>query len=254
MAASSRVEALADLVSIPEPALMAEFGSWEGGSAIVFLQAARAANLELALICVDTWLGSKEHWENTFPNTQWSFDRLGVVDGQPTVFETFQQRLEEQGLFSKVKIVRAPTSHAAGYIARNFPPLDLVYVDADHTYRAVVANLRLAKTLLSASGLVAGDDWAWFSVRFAVARSSLGRYRIFTSPDATTYLLIPRRNRALGPKFKSRGWANQSSALLLAGGWLGPLGRSFRKSLRLAIDRTYISFRNAARLFRNPRL
>lgn len=236
----TRSDALADLVSVSQPKLMVEFGSWEGASAIVFLKAARKMSLDLKLICVDTWLGSKEHWENTFPNSQWSFERLAVVDGEPTVFRTFKKRLKDQEMLSRVSIVRAHTSHATAYIAASFPPIDLAYVDADHAYKAVVADLRLVKSLVTKNGVIAGDDWAWFSVRRAVASFSVGRRRILNSPDRSTYVVIGRKQKAVANKFMSLGWRSKSPVFLLTLGWVRPLLRKLSKSSKHFLDLSYL--------------
>lgn len=219
---------------------MVEFGSWEGASAIVFLQAAREMGLDMKLVCVDTWLGSKEHWENSFPNSQWSFERLAVVDGEPNVFRTFKERLKDQELLSQVSIVRAHTSHATAYIAATFPPVDLAYVDADHAYKAVFTDLRLVRSLLTKNGLIAGDDWAWFSVRRAVASFSVGRRRVLNSPDKSTFVVIGRKQKAVIKEFILLGWKSKSPIFLLTLAWVRPSLRKLIKSLKRFIDWSYL--------------
>lgn len=52
-------------------------------------------------------------------------------------------------------------------IARRGLVPDLVYVDANHTYEAVLTDIRMARELFPRALLV-GDDYNWQSVRRAV--------------------------------------------------------------------------------------
>jgi hypothetical protein len=220
---------------------MAEFGSWEGASAIIFLESADNLGLDLKLICVDTWLGSAEHWDNSFPNSEWSFERLGVVGGEPTVIETFRKSLRTRELLDKVEIVRAPTTHAVSFIAGHFPTVGLVYIDADHGFRAVSSDLQAAGKILAPGGLIAGDDWAWMSVRLAVAKFCLGTRAILVSPDGTTYVLPPRGDRPALAKFRGMGWQRESPSLIITLGWIAPSLRRTAKSSKKVLDRFYTS-------------
>jgi hypothetical protein len=46
---------------------------------------------------------------------------------------------------------------------------DLVYIDADHSFEAVVGDLECTLDLFPGAAIV-GDDWNWESVRTAVER------------------------------------------------------------------------------------
>jgi hypothetical protein len=224
---------------------MAEFGSWEGASALTFLLAAKKAKLDLALICVDTWLGSREHWENSFPDSQWSFERLKVIEGEPTVIETFRKAIDNQGLSSQVNLVRAPTTHAAGYISRTFPKLDLVFLDADHSFSAVRQDLTLAMGLISDSGLIAGDDWGWPSVQLAVATRSFLRRKIYSSPDGSTYVLLKRHQTAFESKFVTADWSRKSPASVLIRVPMRQLLRLLSKKGKSKVDSLYTLLKRA---------
>lgn len=241
----NRDGSLGQIIEFTRPRLMAEFGSWEGASALAFLLAAKKANLDLALICVDTWLGSREHWENSFPDSQWSFERLNVIGGEPTVIETFRRAIDDQGLSSRVSIVRAPTTHAAGYISRTFPELDLVFLDADHSFSAVRNDLALAMRLISDSGLIAGDDWGWPSVQLAVATRSLFRRKIYSSPDGSTYVLLASHQAAFESKFVSANWSKKSPAFVLITVPVRQLLRLLTKKGKSKLDSLYTLLRRA---------
>lgn len=48
---------------------------------------------------------------------------------------------------------------------------DMVFIDADHSYEGVTADIAAWKPLVSAGGIICGHDWDWESVRKAVTDS-----------------------------------------------------------------------------------
>jgi cephalosporin hydroxylase len=77
---------LHDLVKISRPSRILEIGSWQGYSAVQFLTAARALGLDSEINRVDTSLGSIEHWLDKKPDSEWSFESLNVIDGEPPIY------------------------------------------------------------------------------------------------------------------------------------------------------------------------
>ena len=53
------------LITQKSPTLIIELGTFLGDSAITMAKSIRKNNLNCSIICVDTWLGSKEHWLTT---------------------------------------------------------------------------------------------------------------------------------------------------------------------------------------------
>jgi cephalosporin hydroxylase len=49
------------------PALIIEVGSWKGGSAIHMGRLIKERRLDCRIVCIDTWLGSLEHWNQRHP-------------------------------------------------------------------------------------------------------------------------------------------------------------------------------------------
>ena len=68
-----------------KPALAVEVGAWKGASSVVFARAIRQANPGSCLLCVDTWLGSIEHFTNP-PSPQWDL-RPTLEHGFPRLYE-----------------------------------------------------------------------------------------------------------------------------------------------------------------------
>ncbi len=77
-----------------KPKLIVEIGTWLGGSAIHMGGLLRAAGLnDSCILCVDTWLGSSEHY--IYPEARRT---LKLVDGRPTFYADFMQNVVQHGL------------------------------------------------------------------------------------------------------------------------------------------------------------
>src|SRR5687768_5229089 len=53
---------LVEAIHALRPARICEVGSWKGRSAINMAKAVKSLGLNTEIVCVDTWLGSPEHW------------------------------------------------------------------------------------------------------------------------------------------------------------------------------------------------
>ena len=51
-----------DVIAAIRPDCILEVGSWKGASALYMGEKLREINQDCAVVCVDTWLGSVEHW------------------------------------------------------------------------------------------------------------------------------------------------------------------------------------------------
>lgn len=203
----------ADVVDVVRPSSVIEFGSWEGASAIAWAIAARSLGLATHVYCVDTWLGSAEHWANDFPDGQWSRDRLRVEQGEPQFIDTFRNTVTVHDLNDRISPLRATTEGGTTFLSAYEIGADVVYVDADHAYRAVFHDLVRAESLLAPGGIITGDDWGWASVRIAVLQFSLRRgYQVAVSAEGTKYLLVSRRSRVQVGDFTRRGFTVASPA------------------------------------------
>jgi hypothetical protein len=116
--------------------------------------------------------GDEPH--NRMPDSEWSFERLNVRNGESQILETFWQTIRNHGLTEETSIVRAPTTFAAPFLKRTGIRPELVYVDADHSFMAVLEDLRLARSIVRDGGVIAGDDFTWQSIRLALARFVTG--------------------------------------------------------------------------------
>jgi predicted O-methyltransferase YrrM len=67
--------------------------------------------------------------------------------------------------------------------------LDLIYVDGDHRYEAVLADLKGWLPKLRAGGVMAGHDWSFPAVKKALAEVFVGKEAVLFQGDS--WALIP---------------------------------------------------------------
>lgn len=145
------------------PVTCLEVGSWLGGSAITIGNLLVKNVPEGFLICVDTWLGSCEHYLNGE-----SKNVLGFRNGYPTLHSKFMSNLAANDLQSYILPLPVPSSIAAQILNKLSIKLDFVYLDGDHTFAAVRSDLELYYDILAHRGILLGDDWDWPEVSAAV--------------------------------------------------------------------------------------
>jgi len=154
-----------------------ELGSWLGKSTRFF------ADLADLVIAIDHWEGSPEHH---LP------DRHDVRERLQNLFPSFLRNC--RGYEDVIAPVRATTVDAAQL---EFPPADIIYVDADHSFEGVLADLRNFFPKRAPGGLFCGDDWKWtdpqdrLPVREAVTKFAADERLILTAHGNFWRLELP---------------------------------------------------------------
>lgn len=144
-----------------------EVGSWLGRSAIAMARELKARGDGL-VVCVDTWLGSDEHWLN--PEYQ---QILGIVNGRPTLYERFLEHIKAAGVEDYLYPLPL-TSRSAAYLLKTKSfAFDIAYIDGSHNVDEVTADILAYHDLLISGGIMIGDDWDWASVKQGVENSGL---------------------------------------------------------------------------------
>jgi predicted O-methyltransferase YrrM len=138
------------------PNVIVEVGTWKGASAIHMARIAHRLGLPTQIICVDTWLGSPEHFMGVDPAWRSS---LRLRNGYPQLYFTFLSNVISQGWTHRIIPLPATSENAAEILAAKGIRPDLVYIDAAHSYEAVLRDLRLFWRLLSDNGILLGDDY-----------------------------------------------------------------------------------------------
>ena len=127
------------------PALrVLEIGSWEGRSALFFLNYLPRARLT----CIDTFEGGKEHQVGADPK---GFLRQ-VEQRFDANTKAFTRRIE------KIKARSADALAQLGLARRRF---DLAYIDGSHLAIDVYSDAALTWPLMARGGLVIFDDYLW---------------------------------------------------------------------------------------------
>lgn len=133
---------LLDLIERHRPVVCVELGTWMGASAIPIARAVRRWGGTVT--CVDTWAGELNadggSQSGRSPLMLWSCGRVMV----------------EAGISASVRLIPAMIVDAAASWTQ---PIDFLYVDADHSYRGVMADLGAWVPHVRAGGLIAGDDY-----------------------------------------------------------------------------------------------
>lgn len=140
---------LADVLT-PRTQLVVELGAWLGLSSRYIAQLAPGA----VVVSVDHWIGSPEH------QTQERFQKL-----LPRLYETFQARSWDYR--DRIVPLRMTTLEGLRKVAEFGLHPDFVYVDAEHSFNAVTAELTLARELFPRA-ILGGDDYDWKGVREGV--------------------------------------------------------------------------------------
>ncbi len=139
--------------------LVVEVGSWLGCSTR-FL-AGRAPNAHI--VAIDHWLGSPEHRQDS-----------ELAPWLPQLYETFLAECRDYR--HQIIPVRANSLEGMRRVAETGLEPDLVYIDADHSFDVVYADVTAALDLFPQATIV-GDDWNWENVQSAVLRI-LGERRL----------------------------------------------------------------------------
>lgn len=118
-----------------------EVGSWMGASAVTLGEIAR--EWDGRLVCVDSWRGEDEQnaWIARLRN----------------VYRRFWRRIERAGLSGAVIPMRGLCADVLPMLASG--TFDAIWIDGDHRYEGVRADIAQARRLVKPGGLVCGHDY-----------------------------------------------------------------------------------------------
>lgn len=141
------------------PLHLLEIGSWAGGSAITWANALKRHHPESGLVfCVDPW--------KTYFAARGISQLIGSQARHYSEMEQALARDEIFGLFlhnirsAKVEDLIVTVRGSSEQVLTAFAPrrFDLIFVDGNHSYASVLADLRLAADLLVEGAILCGDD------------------------------------------------------------------------------------------------
>lgn len=145
------------------PRVIVEVGVWKGRSALGLATMRKRIDADFTLICVDTWLGSQEHFEKTFRHG------LQRAHGYPHLYEQFLANVLHRGHQDVIVPLPIASLSAAQLLkVRGLKP-DLIHIDGGHGYLEVKADIESYWPLLAPDGVMILDDYGvWQGVTRAV--------------------------------------------------------------------------------------
>lgn len=140
----------------------AELGVLQGKT--LFYLADRFPRMEL--VGVDAW----EHRQKDTDAGGRSYSQFDL----PELYDVLGRAAEPYG--RRVRLIRSLTAPAADRVADR--SLDWVFIDADHTYEGVFADVRAWRPKVRPGGWLMGHDCTWPSVERALEELLLGWARL----------------------------------------------------------------------------
>lgn len=137
-----------------------EVGSWKGFSTVAFALALQQRPDSGVLHAVDVWNGKGAMWGD--------FVKRFPVDSGEHLFACFKHHLQRAQVADIVDPIRLPSTKAAAAFATAGRQFDAVFIDADHSYSAVCADIRAWRPLVRPGGVLCGHDYNNKSVQRAV--------------------------------------------------------------------------------------
>jgi len=128
-----------------EPLRILEIGSWEGRSAIFFLNFFARSSI----VCIDTFGGNPE--ESKIYETLSEF--------LPGVEQRFERNLAPFG--GRVERIKSRSGPALERLRADGRQFDLAYIDGSHWRDDVMADSRGVWELLTSRGVIIWDDYGW---------------------------------------------------------------------------------------------
>jgi predicted O-methyltransferase YrrM len=126
--------------SVPEGGHIVEVGAWKGASTSYL--AVEAQHKKLRIDVVDTWSGSQEHKD--------------ISDiRENSLFETFIDNLRP--VINLINPIRTDSISASKMYDEE--SLDAVFIDADHRYESVKADILAWMPKAKKGGILAGHDY-----------------------------------------------------------------------------------------------
>lgn len=155
----------AQLIAERRPRQLLEVGSLLGGSAVHIGQLLKKHGIDGALTCVDTFLGSCEHYMKG--RGLW---RRMLASGRYNFFDEFLGNVAQGGVSDVVTPFVQTSANAARLFKQIGVKFDFIYLDASHEYADVLADLRAWYPLLAPGGVLVGDDFEdpWYEIIRAV--------------------------------------------------------------------------------------
>ncbi len=170
------------------PLLIIELGSYLGWSAITMADICKQNSIETKILCVDTWLGSVEHWRKDQCNSLSKYNYFS--NGTSTMFDSFCKNVISHDVQDYIIPLPNTTDMMFKLLSHYSIKSDIIYVDAAHEYESVLKDLTSYYTLLNEGGYIFGDDVCWPEVDKAATEFSKSiNKQLQYSPNKNLYFI-----------------------------------------------------------------
>jgi predicted O-methyltransferase YrrM len=176
-------------LTLPQSATVVELGVWKGRSTVALCEALEGRDARV--YAVDAFSGKQLHNAD--------FDRAAL--------ETFRANTSGFGFIEPIAGDSADTASQFADCS-----VDFVFLDADHSYEAVLRDLRAWQPKRKPGTLIAGHDWGWVGVRVAV-QETFGRVGVFES------IWYTRKQPSFHPLARAEKAVRRATGRLELPGW-----------------------------------
>jgi hypothetical protein len=163
-----------------QPLRILEIGSWEGRSALFFLNFFPRATIT----CIDTFMGGSEHREHP----DWMHELSGIERRFDNNLAPFRDRIE------KLKCLSQEGLHRLAEQQRRY---DLAYIDGSHAPDDVAADSTGVWPLVEPGGVIIWDDYKWGMEH---GNNQRPQSAIDTFLSKQKYRLLAKRNQVIVEK------------------------------------------------------
>jgi predicted O-methyltransferase YrrM len=138
---------LSQFAGLNEPIHALEIGSYEGDATVWLLKNLCKYNNKSTMTCIDTWEGSPEYVGINFNDIEKQFDK-NIIDS---------------GFMDKVKKIKKLSYDGLIELLanKNRPEFHIIFIDASHEARDVLADAILSWKMLKPKGVMIFDDYKW---------------------------------------------------------------------------------------------
>lgn len=136
-----------------EKILLIEIGSWAGGSAITWAKAIKKYSVVKGfVVCVDPWIDYIDH----DINREWTHTTMKKAFVKSRIYKLFLNNIIASGLSEMISILKGSSEEMLPYIKEG--AADIIFIDGDHSYDAVLRDITVSCSLLKDGGILCGDD------------------------------------------------------------------------------------------------
>lgn len=169
------IDAVADAPN--EGAIFVELGSFLGQSTAFMAQEIKRSGKSIRFYAVDLWVTDPRNDHNDWirKHSDKADEKFGAG-----LFNLFKANMRALGVEDVVETLRMSTQEAAEVFSSMNQKFDLVFVDANHTYPFVSADIKTYLPMVKSGGVLAGHDIYFKDVKRAVAENLSGDRLSFT--------------------------------------------------------------------------